>query len=192
MVRSKRGGQQCPAWENRNTCGSNMRDSGSPVVPLGPGDQARPTDHCAAFAEEPDGSLAGARNPWVPLLVVALPRGSPCCAVPARREQIPRLAEPQHLVDRTCSGLGFAGSFPEARRPGARCLCRGTPTGPWLVQGPMVPLACWALPEEGVLVCGPGAARTDFPLGRAATPCGSRPDAFQVREGCRWWLNAHT
>ena len=120
-----------PCWCGPDGAGSNVPPgrtatlvdrtcpaSGSPAVPLGPGDQVQPVDHHVAVAEEPDGSLAGARNPWVPLLVVALPRGSPCLR--------PRQSGTRHPV------------------------CQDDKTL-WIESG-----------------CVP------------------------VREGCRWWLNAHT
>ena len=75
-------------------------------------------------------------------------------------------------------GVEFTGRSPQTRRPGTaagslRCLCRGTRWVPGWRQEPMGPPACCRTPEGESLLCGPGAARTNIPPCRAATPCGS-------------------
>jgi hypothetical protein len=101
----------------------------------------------------------------------------PVGAVQTGRVAMPRLGEPQHLwIEHARRRVRR--SFPSARQPStargsARRLCRGTRWVPGWCQEPMGPPACCRTPEGESLLCGPGAAGTDFPPCRAATPCGS-------------------
>src|ERR1039458_2735486 len=74
------------------------------------------------------------------------------------------------------SGVGFA-DFPRGRRPDRNVALAEEPHGSLAgTRNPWVPLLA---PEEGVPLCGPDRAGHDISSVRTATPCGSRPDAFQ-------------